>query len=390
MKRLALTSCWLFALAACAAAPVTKPSAPVVAPAPISGPPLAVEGGERPNDSGVEPFEIAMDDHHICVRDGGSVHCGKGNGTPLLAEPALGGIADAVSVSTHASVVCLVTRRGTVHCRGPNLNGELGGRLRADESKELVRVIGIEDATRVAVGEGHACVLRANGVVACWGRNESGQTGSDTAYRSEARELVVPTPVPSLKDVVAIAPGDASTCAVTATGETWCWGGALTREQERAHGRTNETPFRHASLAGLREVTAGGRGMCGTKDSDVICWGDPYTLGQKDPSKVLVKNVRRVRAGRSHACALTHEGAVICWGMNNDGELGRPEQSDDKSWEPQGPGRVAGLPPAHDLAAGGAMTCAITGRAEAMCWGGWPYGPQGRRHEYSPVKLVLR
>jgi alpha-tubulin suppressor-like RCC1 family protein len=375
-------------LVGCAVSSTPRTNTATVTPAPVNAPPMAIEP-DRGADPNVERFELALDDHHVCVRMDGAVHCGKGK-EPLLREPVLGGITDAISVSTRSGVTCLVTRKGTVHCAGSNVHGELGARLRADESKELVHVVGIEDATRVIVGDGHVCAQRRQGKVSCWGRNESGQTGGDTYYRPEARELVVPTPIPSLENVASVAAGDNRSCAVTTRGETWCWGEAITKEQERAHGRTSEEPFKLTALSGLQEVTANGFGICGTKDGAAYCWGARWngTSDLKEPVAVL--NVRRVRAGRSHACALTHDGAVHCWGSNMDGELGRAEARDEnKSWEPMPPARVPNLGRAIDIAAGGSMSCAIVAPGEAMCWGGWPYNEHGRPREHKPVKLAL-
>lgn len=43
-----------------------------------------------------------------------------------------------------------------------------------------VRVLGLDDANDIAVGNGHACALRGAGEVACWGRNLQGQLGDGT------------------------------------------------------------------------------------------------------------------------------------------------------------------------------------------------------------------
>src|SRR5688500_16065288 len=71
----------------------------------------------------------------------------------------------------------------------------------------------------VAVGRNHACALRADGQVWCWGRNDRGQLG-DATFVDRANAA----PVGGLDDAIALSAGPAHTCAVRVTGEVGCWG----------------------------------------------------------------------------------------------------------------------------------------------------------------------
>lgn len=77
--------------------------------------------------------------------------------------------------------------------------------------------------------------------------------------------------------------------------------------------------------------------------------------------------------GGGHACALTDDGSVWCWGSNNDGELGTGALAPSQS-----PQKVVGLSNARIVAAGGTHTCAaMTAANSVQCWGSNLYGQLG-------------
>src|SRR5213082_3347885 len=63
-----------------------------------------------------------------------------------------------------------------------------------------------------------ACVVRGDGMLACWGRNVVGELG-DGSTIDRATAVRVP-----LAGVVAVGAGERSTCAVLTDGTAWCWG----------------------------------------------------------------------------------------------------------------------------------------------------------------------
>ncbi len=95
----------------------------------------------------------------------------------------------------------------------------------------IPRVVpGIADARRVAVGQGHICILTKSNVTKCWGGNFEGQLG-DPALPASATPVVVA----GLGDVVDLDAGDATTCARRSDGTVTCWGrplGTPPRERE--------------------------------------------------------------------------------------------------------------------------------------------------------------
>ena len=61
--------------------------------------------------------------------------------------------------------------------------------------------------------------MRADGTVACWGANDSGQLGDGTTL-----SRTTPTDVAGLTDVATVAAGAAHSCAVRRDGTAACWG----------------------------------------------------------------------------------------------------------------------------------------------------------------------
>lgn len=135
----------------------------------------------------------------------------------------------------------------------------------------------------------------------------------------------------------------------------------------------------------LVEVAAGGGHACSlTSDGRVLCWGlsDSGQLGdgtmtgdtaQPAPREVCadaacvapLSNAVQLTAGTHHVCVVTNSGAAMCWGDNAFGQLG--DESEDDRAAPQ---VVVGL--AQDVAAieaGAFHTCAVTTAGGVLCWG---------------------
>jgi hypothetical protein len=129
-------------------------------------------------------------------------------------------------------------------------------------------------------------------------------------------------------------------------------------------------------LGGATQISAGSQAGCAIvgPDDKVKCWGtfgaNPFS---QDPTWAKATEVPNVvnavslTQGNSHACALNANGEVLCWGADDDGELG-----DGQS----GPGVrrdegavVAGLPKVAKVVAGYRTTCALGVDKMIYCWG---------------------
>ena len=83
-----------------------------------------------------------------------------------------------------ASHTCALTTSGTAYCWGWNGAGQLGDGTLVDRLAPTA-VVGGFTFTQIALGGGHTCAMRGNGV-ACWGANVNGQLGNGTTINSRA------------------------------------------------------------------------------------------------------------------------------------------------------------------------------------------------------------
>ncbi|MEJ7733006.1 MAG: hypothetical protein WKG00_27890 [Polyangiaceae bacterium] len=131
----------------------------------------------------------------------------------------------------------------------------------------------------VSAGYKHICVVTTGGAARCWGVNDHGQLGDGTT-----EERPTPVDVTGLgSGVAAITAGDGYTCALLTTGAARCWG-------NNADGQLGD----------------------GTTDQRLA----PVAVS------ALGSTVTSIAAAWWHACAITTQGAVHCWGQNKYGELG--------------------------------------------------------------------
>jgi alpha-tubulin suppressor-like RCC1 family protein len=106
-----------------------------------------------------------------------------------------------------------------VRCWGLGASGALGeGTTTNRLTPSVSRINLLTNMSAVAVGYGHACGLRGNGTVRCWGENGSGQLGDLTTI-----DRLTPVTL-SIGSVTQIAAGSGHTCVVIVGGDVACWG----------------------------------------------------------------------------------------------------------------------------------------------------------------------
>lgn len=128
-------------------------------------------------------------------------------------------LANIVHVAASQYHTCAAGKSGQVWCWGSGAVVDLAPGVRSDASGTPVLVPRLDDAVEVAPGDGHTCVRRRSGKVACWGVNSDGELGGGT--RKPTNALVEVT---GLTDAVAISAGRRVSCAMRATGKVVCWG----------------------------------------------------------------------------------------------------------------------------------------------------------------------
>jgi hypothetical protein len=129
-------------------------------------------------------------------------------------------------------------------------------------------------------------------------------------------------------------------------------------------------------LAGFHAEKAPRACRIDARTHEVTCDGDHLSVTfEIDPGASMALPAgavaRRVAVGREHFCVLARDGAVHCQGDNDQGQLG--DGSIRTTFNK--PVRVAGLPPARDIALGDDHGCALTQAGAVYCWGQVPSPP---------------
>jgi alpha-tubulin suppressor-like RCC1 family protein len=264
---------------------------------------------------------------------------------------------------------CGLKADGTVHCWGQANSGQMGNNSpNVSFQNYAAPVTGLSDAVAIAAGINHACAVKANATVVCWGDNVNGQLGDGTR---EQRNL--PALVSGLTGVVAITARGTNTCALKSTGTVACWG--LNNRGQVGNGSTGTvlTPFEIPNFTGVLTIGSGDAHTCALKGNGAVyCWGyNQYSqigTGNNSVSDVLTPTLvagvsaAAISLGDSHTCAIRPDATVACWGLS--GVIGDGTLESRAS-----PTTVTGLTDIAALNSGFRHTCALKTTGAAYCWG---------------------
>jgi alpha-tubulin suppressor-like RCC1 family protein len=316
-------------------------------------------------------------------------------------------------LSAGAAHTCAVLTSGSLVCWGSNASGQLGDGTKTNRAAP-VTVLGITGAVEVACGSAHTCARRTSGAVACWGANGAGQLGDGTT-----EDRLSPTAVSGALNARKLAAGATGTCAITSEDKVACWGEGSDATPKNVYLPTggfeqiavgsafacvsfgpiacwgsNMMGTSQGAVSAVRDVAAGDNHACVvTRDSMVACWGqnDVGQLGLRTTQPVMgamtVENVAdavEVTAGKTHACARLVSGAVKCWGSNSAGQLGSMTMGTLAVLVP-------GLSSPVEISAGAEHTCVREQRGTVRCWGRNTHGQlgQGNMNDVSSPTLVV-
>jgi hypothetical protein len=248
----------------------------------------------------------------------------------------------------------------------------------------------------LAAGNNHACAIRDDQDVVCWGLNTDGQLG-DASTTNSTSPVVVPAldgSTPALT-AVSLAAGGSHTCAVMANGSITCWGFNAAGQLGNGTITASSTPVPVTGFDGLSpsttavSVSAGLAHSCAVMaDGSAKCWGDDWmgqlgdnaTTGGSSRVPVNVSgfdgstaatSVAEISANsQNHTCARLVDGSVACWGWGSYGQLGNTANSD--SGIPVAVSGIDGSSPATtavSIAIGTGRSCAVLADGKAKCWG---------------------
>ncbi len=294
------------------------------------------------------------------------------------------------SISAGDGYTCAITTAGAAYCWGSNTYGQLGIGSQAPARRPAK--VGIEGVTfqSISAADSHSCAVTSAGAAYCWGSNDGGKLGTGRPGGGHT----VPVPVAGRLVFRSITAGYFHTCGVTRDGKAYCWGRDDQGEVGNAPKAPSAAPVRVAADTAFRVVRAGAQFdyTCGVDAGGGIwCWGancfnqlgvdslteqcgtPPMPCSTK-PSPVRVAGTfRTVAVEFSHSCALTADGGVLCWGDNNNGQVGNGNFGDRSIT----PASVLGGQSYSALGVGREFTCAVTSEGVPQCWGLNDHGQLG-------------
>jgi len=270
----------------------------------------------------------------------------------VVSEPqAVVGVIDAVAVSVTYPEVCVLRAGGMVSCWGGY--GCVPGTVEEGPRPDATQIAGLVGATRL--GEQSRCAIDAAGGLLCWGANESGCV-------AEAFEL---DSFGAADEVSAgcFRHGGTVSCTVFPLGDG-------------SSRLSSELPVAAIGIDDAVDLAATTNARCVAHATGAVsCWGDTHPAGGRLMTPTLVDGVSDVTAvdvAQERACVVHGDGGVSCWGKNFLGQAGNGTLD-----EPADPRRVLGLTDVVDLDISYMSSCAVTAGGAVFCWGGGPAAADG-------------
>ena len=225
---------------------------------------------------------------------------------------------------------------------------------------------------QVATGAAHTCALSPSGQAYCWGSNVNGRLGDNTII-----DRLTPVTVQQGGVTFAsIGVGVRHSCALTGAGQTYCWGAGANGLLGDNTNTDRLIPVAvQQSGISFTSISVGGNHTCGLSEGQAYCWGVNTNgrLGDNTatmrPTPVAVQQGAitfvSVVAGSVHTCGLTSGGAAHCWGYGGNGLLGNNSTADQYSPVTVQQGALSFT----SIVAGSSHNCGLTSGGATYCWG---------------------
>ena len=239
--------------------------------------------------------------------------------------------------------------------------------------------------TTISVEGLQGCGLWKNGTAVCWGHRKVDH--------------------PQRQKFSSVSSGRDHTCGIRlGDGGLVCWGDDEYGQSSPPGGErfVGPEPRFLNPAAPLVSISSGLHHACGvTRNETVLCWGDDeYGRSTPPVGEIFIS----VSSGWSHTCGIRKNGSVSCWGMDDEGQASPPEEGtfttissgDDYTcgirkngsvscWGVDDEGQAS--PPEEGtfttISSGSNHTCALREDGSSVCWGRDSHGqassPEGER-----------
>lgn len=273
---------------------------------------------------------------------GGKVWCwgedddgsfGDGSDESRLLPTALSGGYTFTTIVGGDDSFCGITPAQDARCWGDGDDGELGQGNWGDSGVPVL-VAGGHKWQSLARGTYFTCGLTIAGKPYCWGTGGEGQLGVP-----EPEWTHTPIAVSGGHTFVQISAGEWHACALNSAGEAWCWGYNVSGQLGDGTNTDRPTPTKVIGGDSFTDILATGWSSCGLlAGGQVKCWGDNSegelgdgtSTNRNYPSLVGGGNVftSLAQGFGYHICGHRIDGAILCWGWNEYGQLGNASTND--------------------------------------------------------------
>ena len=315
-------------------------------------------------------------------------------------------LSDVIETSPDGRHTGALTSSGDIYAWGEDYSGQIGhGHISCgnvcDQPHGPSVMPGSRTFVSVATGVWHTCAItEPDMAVWCWGFNDDGQLGTgDNDDRNAPTEI----PLPQGRHPVSINTGWASTCVILDNGSGMCWGANFHGHLGDGTYNDRNEPTPISVLPENRSLVAmdlGAGHACGILDDGMVnCWGNSTFCNGDDSSCANTTSGGRlgdgtetsstypravalpagrtaisIDAGIDHTCAILDDSSAVCWGLNEQGQLG--DGTTTNSTIPVNVSMPPGLGVA-EISAGLKHTCAVATNASVYCWGHHEEGALG-------------
>ncbi len=248
----------------------------------------------------------------------------------------------------------------------------------------------ITDAAMVSTGVDHACVLKNNGELWCWGSDLYGQLGLGDAHQVNFN--AVPAKVDD--SYIFISSGKELTCGIKTDNKLYCWGSNSEGQLGAGNlvsSKKSPTPILDTKTFKFVNSARGLHSCAITTEGELYCWGnnDEGQLGNGTktdswlPTKIGTdSDWVSVDTDYVNTCALKVGGDVYCWGQANGGRIGggdtmpdnpkcelRDPSNEYAKWRCTIPMKVSSTEKFASVSVGNMHSCAASVNGELFCWG---------------------
>ena len=228
------------------------------------------------------------------------------------------------------SSTCVIKPDNSGWCAGGDGVGQLGnGAAKTGAQHSITRIDDAAGFIMMSGGQAHACGIKADSSLWCWGESDNGRLGNGTTTPDQPS----PSLVTGSYKWMQVSAGATTTCGIINDGRIMCFGAGGAAGKGTASDAPNPTA---ASDTGpWVNVSTGHATTCAIKTNGSLwCTGNDTagTLGD-NPGATTTGNYNflpvaepgpwmSVTVGRGMACAVKLDGSLWCWGDNTYGTIG--------------------------------------------------------------------